>query len=111
MTRFGKAWLGIAATTVALAIGGGQALAQKELVFGFQCDRTGPTANVGVNLCPGYHDYIALVNSKGGVEGYKIKVIEVDNEYRCRRPWRRTSASRRRGPWSRACSARRRLRR
>lgn len=82
MTRFGKAWLGIAATTVALAIGGGQALAQKELVFGFQCDRTGPTANVGVNLCPGYHDYIALVNSKGGVEGYKIKVIEVDNEYK-----------------------------
>ncbi len=83
MTRFGKTWLGIAATTATLAIGGGQAFAQqKELVFGFQCDRTGPTATVGVNLCPGYHDYIALVNSKGGVEGFKIKVIEVDNEYK-----------------------------
>ena len=44
--------------------------------------RTGPTANVGTVLCPGYQDYIALVNSKGGVEGYKIKVIEVDNEYK-----------------------------
>ncbi|MBL6651203.1 MAG: ABC transporter substrate-binding protein, partial [Reyranella sp.] len=33
-------------------------------------------------LCPGYQDYIALVNSKGGVEGYKIKVLEIDNEYK-----------------------------
>jgi branched-chain amino acid transport system substrate-binding protein len=33
-------------------------------------------------LCPGYHDYIDLVNSKGGVEGYKIKAIEIDHEYK-----------------------------
>ena len=51
-------------------------------MFGLQCDRTGPTANVGTVLCPGYQDYIALVNSKGGVEGYKIKVLEIDNEYK-----------------------------
>ena len=82
MTRFVKSWLGVAATTATLAFGGGQAFAQKELVFGLQCDRTGPTANVGTVLCPGYHDYIALVNSKGGVEGYKIKVLEIDNEYK-----------------------------
>lgn len=83
MARFGKTWLGMAGATVVLAIGAGGAFAQqKELVFGFQCDRTGPTANVGVNLCPGYHDYIDLTNSKGGVEGFKIKVIEVDNEYK-----------------------------
>src|SRR5258707_5765538 len=82
MTRFGKSLLGVAATNAALAIGGGQAFAQKELVFGLQCDRTGPTANVGTVLCPGYQDYIALVNSKGGVEGFKIKVLEIDNEYK-----------------------------
>src|SRR5207237_909605 len=65
------------------AFGAGEAFAQgKEVVFGFQCDRTGPTATVGTVLCPGYQDYIALVNSKGGVEGYKIKVLEVDNEYK-----------------------------
>jgi branched-chain amino acid transport system substrate-binding protein len=82
MTRFVRSWLGVAATTATLAFGGSQAFAQKELVFGLQCDRTGATANVGTVLCPGYQDYIALVNSKGGVEGYKIKVLEIDNEYK-----------------------------
>ncbi len=61
----------------------GPAFAQdKELVIGMQCDRTGATQIVGTTLCPAYHDYVALVNSKGGVEGYKIKVIEIDNEYK-----------------------------
>src|SRR5262250_743463 len=54
----------------------------KELVFGLQCDRTGATQTVGVFLCPGYHDYINLLNSKGGIEGYKIKVLEIDHEYK-----------------------------
>jgi branched-chain amino acid transport system substrate-binding protein len=58
------------------------AFAQKDVVISFQCDRTGATQTVGVNLCPGYHDYIALVNSKGGIEGHKIKALEIDNEYK-----------------------------
>jgi branched-chain amino acid transport system substrate-binding protein len=82
MTRFVRSMLGVVATTATLALGAGHAFAQKEVVFGLQCDRTGPTANVGTVLCPGYQDYIALVNSKGGVEGYKIKVLEIDNEYK-----------------------------
>ena len=82
MTRFGMSWLGVAATTATLALGAGQAYAQKEVVFGLQCDRTGPTANVGTVLCPGYQDYIALVNSKGGIDGIKIKVLEIDHEYK-----------------------------
>ena len=51
-------------------------------MIGLQCDRTGPTQIVGTVLCPGYHDYVALLNSKGGVEGYKIKVLEIDHEYK-----------------------------
>ena len=47
-----------------------------------QCDRTGATQIVGTVLCPGLHDYIALVNSKGGVEGHKIKALEIDHEYK-----------------------------
>src|SRR5262249_43447635 len=54
----------------------------KEIVIGLQSDRTRPTEIVGLVLCLGYHDYIALVNSKGGVEVYKIHVVEIDNEYK-----------------------------
>ena len=42
--------------------------ASHEIVIGMQCDRTGATQIVGTIHCPGKHDYIALVNSKGGVE-------------------------------------------
>ena len=76
------ALLGILALAAATLAGPGPAAAQKEVVIGLQCDRTGATQTVGVNLCPGYHDYVKLVNSKGGVEGYKIKAIEIDHEYK-----------------------------
>lgn len=72
-------------TTVAAAAllsAGNAAAQQKQIVIGAQCDRTGPTQIVGVNLCPAYHDYIDLINSKGGLEGYKLKVDEIDNEYK-----------------------------
>src|SRR5262249_23938659 len=54
----------------------------KEEVIGLQCDRTGATQMVGTTLCPAYHDYVALVHSNGGIEGYKIKVLEIDHEYK-----------------------------
>ena len=72
---------GVLAGAAALVLAS-PALAQKEIVIGLQCDRTGPTQTVGVFLCPGYHDYIALVNSKGGINGSKVKVIEIDTEYK-----------------------------
>lgn len=77
--------LSIAALAMAGGLAaGGPSMAQTkgEIVIGQQCDRTGPTQTVGVFLCPGYHDYISLVNATGGVEGYKIKAIEIDNEYK-----------------------------
>jgi branched-chain amino acid transport system substrate-binding protein len=58
------------------------AQSKDDVVIGVQCDRTGPTQIVGTVLCPGFHDYIALINSKGGVEGHKIKAIEIDHEYK-----------------------------
>ena len=58
------------------------AQAKADVVIGVQCDRTGATQIVGTVLCPGFHDYIDLVNSKGGVEGHKINAIEVDHEYK-----------------------------
>jgi branched-chain amino acid transport system substrate-binding protein len=75
------------ATMLVLAAGSvlaspADAQSKGEIVIGVQCDRTGPTQIVGTVLCPGFHDYIALVNSKGGVEGYQIKALEIDHEYK-----------------------------
>ena len=69
-----------AAAIVSLA--GAAAAQQKEVMIGMQCDRTGATQITGVVLCPAMHDYYNLINAGGGVEGYKIKVDEIDNEYK-----------------------------
>jgi branched-chain amino acid transport system substrate-binding protein len=53
-----------------------------EILIGEQCDRTGATQIVGIRLCAAIQDYINLVNSKGGVEGFKIKADEIDHEYK-----------------------------
>ena len=79
----------ILAIVTAIVLAGGlaapvpsHAQAKSDIVIGMQCDRTGATQIVGTVLCPGFHDYIALVNSKGGVEGHMIKAPEIDNEYK-----------------------------
>jgi len=59
-----------------------QAQSKSEIVIGVQCDRTGATQIVGTILCPRFHDYISLVNSKGGVDGHKLKALEIDHEYK-----------------------------
>ena len=74
-------------STAALLAAGGMlvstaAMAQKEVVVGLMCDRTGPTSTVGTVLCPGMNDYVALVNSRGGIEGFQIRALEIDNEYK-----------------------------
>src|ERR1700741_4511741 len=67
------AWLGLA---------GGAAAEQKEVVIGGMCDRTGATQVNGMGICPAFPDYYDLINSKGGIEGYKIKDMEIDEEYK-----------------------------
>jgi branched-chain amino acid transport system substrate-binding protein len=71
----------LAATTL-LTGGAAHAQSKGEVVIGVQCDRTGPTQIVGTVICPAMHDYFALVNSKGGVEGHPIKALEIDHEYK-----------------------------
>src|SRR3989454_8696293 len=72
----------ILATGSLLTAAPSHAQSRGEIVIGVQCDRTGPTQIVGTVYCPAFHDYIALVNSKGGVEGHKIKALEIDHEYK-----------------------------
>src|SRR5438094_5244862 len=73
--------LGLAAGSL-LTAAPSHAQSKSEIVIGVQCDRTGPTQIVGTVLCPAFHDYIALINSKGGVEGHPIRAIEIDHEYK-----------------------------
>src|SRR5260370_37348697 len=65
-----------------LAAAPSSAQSKGEIVIGLQCDRTGATQIVGTVLCPGVHDYVALVNSKCGVEGHQLTVLEIDHEYK-----------------------------
>jgi len=75
---------GVAAAFAAasLAASGIASAQTKEVVIGFQIDRTGPTQSIGVPLAVGYNDYVNLVNSKGGIDGVKLKISEVDNQYK-----------------------------
>ena len=80
----------LSAMLVGLAIGAAAALAphgaargqqfKGEILIGAQCDRTGPTQIVGIRLCAAVQDYVNLVNSQGGVEGWKIRADEIDHE-------------------------------
>ena len=72
----------LGAAILAAFIGGSQNATAGEIKIGAQCDRTGPTQTVGVYLCAGYQDYIKLRNSKGGVGGHKVVVMEVDHQYK-----------------------------
>jgi branched-chain amino acid transport system substrate-binding protein len=68
---------------VALVVGVGVAPAAADHVIkiGGQCDRTGATKLVGVEICPGIADYVKLINKKGGVLGHKIEHTEIEHGY------------------------------
>ena len=76
-----RIWTTLGAAAIAASAMASTASA-KDLVIGFMCDRTGPTSVTGTALCPGYHDYVNLVNSKGGIMGNKVVVNEIDHEYK-----------------------------
>jgi branched-chain amino acid transport system substrate-binding protein len=83
MRRISAAGMALAAgAAIGLWFVGAPLAQQKVIEIGAQCDRTGPTQLVGVELCPAVQDYINLINSKGGVEGYTIIAREIDHEYK-----------------------------
>jgi branched-chain amino acid transport system substrate-binding protein len=59
----------------------GQALAQEVKVGGI-FDLTGITSDVGKPYAQGVRDYVALTNAGGGINGKKIKLIDVDYGYK-----------------------------
>jgi branched-chain amino acid transport system substrate-binding protein len=82
MSQFLAIATAVVFAAVSLPAAPSNAQSKAEIVIAVLCDRTGPTQNTGTVLCPGFHDYIALVNSKGGVEGHPIKALEIDHEYK-----------------------------
>ena len=75
-----RVWTTVLAVTVACALAG-PAAADHVIKVGGQCDRTGATKLVGVEICPGLTDYIKLVNKKGGVLGHKLDYTEIEHGY------------------------------
>ncbi len=83
MRRLPRVTLAVAVGAVAaLGFTGVAGAQQKEVIIGGMCDRTGPTQVNGAGICPAFQDYYDLINSKGGIEGYKIKYLEIDHEYK-----------------------------
>src|SRR3954466_11491940 len=78
----GRGWMLALGAVGALTLAGTASAQEKKVVIGVQCDRTGPTQIVGTVLCPAMQDYYSLINSKGGIEGYKIEAPEIDNAYK-----------------------------
>jgi branched-chain amino acid transport system substrate-binding protein len=86
-TRF-RAWLPLAlagalALLLAACAGGAPegTPTKPPITIGATYDATGATANVGVPLKTGWEDYINLVNSKGGVDGHPINLINIEHGY------------------------------
>jgi branched-chain amino acid transport system substrate-binding protein len=59
----------------------GQAVAQEVKVGGI-FDLTGITSDVGKPYAQGVRDYVALTNAGGGINGKKVKLIDVDYGYK-----------------------------
>jgi branched-chain amino acid transport system substrate-binding protein len=54
---------------------------EKEVAYLSLADYTGPIAGLNVPADMGLEDYIKDINSKGGVDGVKIKFIGIDTRY------------------------------
>ena len=72
---------GTAAAGAGLLVRRSAIAAEKQILIGMQNDRTGPTQIVGNILGPATHHYIELINSQGGLDGYKIVAPETDTQY------------------------------
>jgi branched-chain amino acid transport system substrate-binding protein len=75
-------WLvGVLVLALVGSLGAAPARADHVIKVGGQCDRTGATKLVGVEICPAVTDYVALVNKKGGVMGHRLEYTEIEHGY------------------------------
>ncbi len=55
---------------------------EKVIYIGGIFDITGPTGAVGAPYAEGVRDYVKWINDHGGLLGYKIKLLDVDYQYK-----------------------------
>jgi branched-chain amino acid transport system substrate-binding protein len=72
---------GVFVLAAAIAHGEVSAQPREAIKIGGMCDLTGTSKALGVEMCPGTADYIALINKKGGVLGHQLKYTEIDHAY------------------------------
>jgi len=77
MTRMSR----VATAVAALLLAAGQAQAQEVKVGGI-FDLTGITSDVGKPYAQGVRDHVALTNASGGINGKKLKLVDVDYGYK-----------------------------
>jgi branched-chain amino acid transport system substrate-binding protein len=79
----GENWsMALLLLAVAFCFGVPTAQAQaKEQMFPMLCYRTGPYAPGGSGICGGWEDYMAFLNTKGGVEGVTLRWEECETAY------------------------------
>jgi branched-chain amino acid transport system substrate-binding protein len=71
----------LALTAATLQAAPAKRTAKPDVVIGLIGARVGPIANIGQGISQGTLDWIAYTNAKGGVNGRKIKVVEIESEY------------------------------
>lgn len=60
---------------------GGDEKAKPEVVLGIINARVGPVASAGVALGDAFQDWFKYINGDGGINGRKVKLIELETEY------------------------------
>lgn len=71
-----------AAVPLAITAMASPAIAEDSVFVGHLVDYTGPTAFVGTHYGPGVADAIKYINQKGGIDGTKIELEQVDYAYK-----------------------------
>lgn len=88
---------GLLATSTAWSMDAAAQQFKGEIIHPMMVTRTGPFATAATGVTAGQQDYFALVNSKGGVDGYKIVWEECEFEYKV--PRALECYERHRGKW------------
>jgi branched-chain amino acid transport system substrate-binding protein len=73
--------IGVTICLILAAFGSTSYAEEKEVAYLSLADYTGPIAGLNVPADMGLEDYIKEINTKGGIEGIRIKFIGIDTRY------------------------------